>query len=118
MAHPRRKELRDKDLCGLKYFQVLGPLLDRLHANATQRDHAGNRQLHFDQYAGLILLCFFSPLVDSLRGIQQASSLAKVQKLLGCERAALLAQSAKPAASSIPPCCANSSAPWPSKRCR
>ena len=89
MAHPRRKEIRDKDLCGLKYFQVLGPLLDRLHANATQRDHAGNRQLHFDQYAGLILLAFFSPLVDSLRGIQQASSLAKVQKRLGCERAAL-----------------------------
>jgi Transposase DDE domain len=89
MAHPRRKDIRDKDLCGLKYFQVLGPLLDRLHANATQRDHAGNRQLHFDQYAGLILLAFFSPLVDSLRGIQQASSLAKIQKLLGCERAAL-----------------------------
>ena len=89
MAHPRRKEIRDKDLCGLKYFQVLGPLLDRLHANATQRDRAGNRQLHFDQYAGLILLAFFSPLVDSLRGIQQASSLAKVQKRLGCERAAL-----------------------------
>ncbi len=89
MAHPRRKEIRDKDLCGLKYFQVLGPLLDRLHANAAPRDRAGNRQLHFDQYAGLLLLAFFSPLVDSLRGIQQASSLAKVQKLLGCERAAL-----------------------------
>ena len=89
MAHPRRKELRDKDLCGLKYFRVLGPLLDRLHANATERDSAGNRQLHFDQYAGLLLLAFFSPVVDSLRGIQQASSLAKVQKLLGCERAAL-----------------------------
>ena len=89
MPHPRRQELRDKDLCGLKYFQVLGPWLDRLHANATPRDRAGNRQLHFDQYAGLLLLALFSPLVDSLRGIQQASSLAKVQKLLGCERAAL-----------------------------
>lgn len=89
MAHPRRKEIRDKDLVGLKYFQVLGPLLDRLHADATARDRAGNRQLHFDQYAGLILLVFFNPLVDSLRGLQQASALAKVQKLLGCERAAL-----------------------------
>jgi Transposase DDE domain len=89
MAHPRRREFRDKDLCGLKYFRVLGPLLDRLHADASARDRAGNRQLHFDQYAGLILLAFFSPLVDSVRGLQQASSLAKVQKLLGCERAAL-----------------------------
>ena len=89
MAHPRRKEIRAKDLSGLKYFKVLGPLLDRLHADATQRDHAGNRQLHFDQYAGLLLLGFFNPIIDSLRGIQQASGLAKVQKLLGCERAAL-----------------------------
>jgi hypothetical protein len=89
MAHPRRKEIRAKDLVGLKYFQVLGPLLDRLHADATARDRAGNRQLHFDQYAGLLLLVFFNPLIDSLRGLQQASALAKVQKLLGCERASL-----------------------------
>jgi Transposase DDE domain len=89
MAHPRRKEIHAKDLSGLKYFQVLGPLLDRLHADATQRDRAGNRQLHFDQYAGLLLLGFFNPILDSLRGLQQASGLAKVQKLLGCERAAL-----------------------------
>jgi hypothetical protein len=89
MAHPRRKEISDKAVRGLKYFSVLGPLLDRLHADATERDRAGNRVLHFDQYAGLLLLGFFSPIVTSLRGIQQASSLAKVQKLLGCERAAL-----------------------------
>jgi hypothetical protein len=89
MAHPRRKEISDKAVRGLKYFSVLGPLLDRLHADATERDRAGNRVLHFDQYAGLLLLAFFSPIVTSLRGIQQASSLAKVQKLLGCERAAL-----------------------------
>jgi len=89
MAHSKRKEIRAKDLTGLKYFKVLGPLLDRLHADATQRDRAGNRNLHFDQYAGLLLLGFFNPIIDSLRGIQQASGLAKVQKLLGCERAAL-----------------------------
>ncbi len=89
MGRPRRQEIRDKDLIGLKYFKVLGPLLDRLHADATQRDRAGNRNLHFDQYAGLLLLGFFNPIIDSLRGIQQASGLAEVQKLLGRERAAL-----------------------------
>jgi hypothetical protein len=89
MAPSRRKEIRAKDLSGLKYFKLLGPLLDRLHADATQRDRAGNRILHYDQYAGLLLLAFFNPIIDSLRGIQQASALAKVQKLLGCERAAL-----------------------------
>jgi len=89
MAHPRRNELRDKDLVGLKYYHVLGPLLDRLHSDATDRDPAGNRQLHFDQYASLLLLGFFNPVVDSLRGLQQASTLAKVQHRLGCARASL-----------------------------
>jgi hypothetical protein len=42
-----------------------------------------------DQYCLLILLYLFNPIVTSLRGIQQASELAKVQKKLGCPRAAL-----------------------------
>ncbi|MBM4011887.1 MAG: IS4/IS5 family transposase, partial [Planctomycetes bacterium] len=41
-------------------------------------DKAGNRDLYMDQYCTLILLWFFSPVVDSLRGIQQASELDKV----------------------------------------
>jgi hypothetical protein len=89
MAQPRRVDIRDKDLHGLKYFRLVGPLLERLQNDATARDKAGNRQLFFDQYAGLLLLTFFSPIVTSLRALQQASGLAKVQKLLGCQRAAL-----------------------------
>lgn len=89
MAQPRRADIRDKDLHGLKYFRLVGPLLERLQSDATYRDKAGNRQLFFDQYAGLLLLTFFSPVVNSLRALQQASALTKVQKLLGCERAAL-----------------------------
>lgn len=89
VARQRRREILEKDLQGLKYFKVLGPLLERLHDDATARDRAGNRILHFDQYAALLLLYFFNPIVTSLRGIQQASGLNKVQRLLGCERAAL-----------------------------
>jgi hypothetical protein len=89
MANQRRSEVRASDLRGLKYFKTLGPLLDRLHDEATQRDRAGNRKLFFDQYASLLLLYFFNPIVTSLRGIQQASRLDKVQKLLGCKRVAL-----------------------------
>ena len=89
MARQRRPEIREADLRGLKYFKILGPFLERLHDDATQRDRAGNRKLHFDQYAALLLLYFFNPILTSLRGIQQASQLPKVQKLLGCERAAL-----------------------------
>jgi Transposase DDE domain len=86
MAAKRRTPIRDRDLKGLKYFKILGSLLDRLHDNATARDHAGNRRLFYDQYACLLLLFFFNPVVKSLRSIQQASTLDKVQRLFGCNR--------------------------------
>jgi hypothetical protein len=88
MATRARPIVTERDLQGFKYFRLLQPFLDRLHGDATERDRAGNRQLHFDQYASLILLYFFNPILGSLRGIQQASGLAKIQKLLGCSRAA------------------------------
>ena len=37
----------------------------------------------------MVLLFYFNPIVDSLRGIQQASQLGKIQKNLGCSRASL-----------------------------
>ena len=67
MPHPRRADVRPKDIQGLKYFRLVGPLLDRLHGDAAARDRAGNRQLFFDPYAGLLLLTFFSPILTSLR---------------------------------------------------
>jgi hypothetical protein len=85
----KRQELRERDITGLKYFDRLAPLLSRLHDDGCARDRAGNRILHFDQYCLLILLYLFNPIVTSLRGIQQASQLANVQKKLGCARAAL-----------------------------
>jgi hypothetical protein len=73
----------------LKYFDKLAPLLARLHDVGCERDHAGNRQLHFDQYCMLVLLFLFNPVVRSLRAIQQASQLRNVQRKLGCLRASL-----------------------------
>lgn len=84
-----KRKLKESDISGLKYFDKLAPLLERLHDDACERDKAGNRELHFDQYCLLILLYLFNPVVTSLRGIQQASELDKVQKKLGCQRAAL-----------------------------
>ena len=81
--------LREEDVQGLKYFERLAPLLERLHDVGCQRDKAGNRTLHYDQYCLLILLYFFNPIVDSMRGLSQASELRKVQKKLGCSRASL-----------------------------
>ena len=54
-----------------------------------ERDKAGNRTLHFDQYCMLVLLFLFNPVVRSLRAIEQASELRKVQRKLGCQRASL-----------------------------
>ena len=89
MAAQRRAKVTAKDLQGFKYFRLLLPLLERLQHLGTERDHAGNRQLFFDQYAALMLLYFFNPVLTSLRGVQQASGLAKVQKLLGVRRTSL-----------------------------
>jgi hypothetical protein len=89
MAARQQTPISDKDLKGLKYFKLLGSLVERLHDNATSRDRAGNRSLFYDQYACLLLLFFFNPIVKSLRGIQKASTLDKVQRLFGCERVSL-----------------------------
>jgi Transposase DDE domain len=89
MARPQPSKIRDSDIVGLKYFNRLMPLLERLHPVGTQRDRAGNRQLFFDHYCAYLLLFLFNPIVTSLRGIQQASELKKVQKKLGCPRTAL-----------------------------
>jgi hypothetical protein len=89
MAGRKREEVDEKDIQGLKYFDQLLPLLERLHEVGCERDKAGNRDLHFDEYGALILLYLFNPVVTSLRGIQQASELKKVQRKLGCARASL-----------------------------
>jgi hypothetical protein len=89
MAATKNIPVTAKDLQGLKYFKVLKPLLERLHSVGTERDQAGNRQLFFDQYAALVLLYFFNPILTSLRAVQQASALDKVQRVLGCSRTSL-----------------------------
>lgn len=83
MAMPKRPEITDDQLQGFKYFKKLLPFLDRLHDHATERDKAGNRDLHYDQYLSLQLLFFFNPIVTSMRGLVQASTLKKVRQQLG-----------------------------------
>ena len=81
--------IEPSDVQGLKYFEKLRPLLARLHAVGTERDKAGNRELHMDEYCILQLLWMFSPILTSLRALQQASELDKVRKKLGVGRASL-----------------------------
>jgi len=74
---------------GGKYLKLLNKVLIKLHDVATERDLAGNRTLHCDQYISLLLLYFFSPSLTSLRAIQRASGLQKVQKMTGGGRISL-----------------------------
>lgn len=71
---------------GAKYLGKVFPLLAKLRDDGCARDRAHNRTLFYDQYAALILLSMFSPAMDSLRAIRQASALSKVQHLLGTDR--------------------------------
>src|SRR6476620_10083071 len=74
---------------GFKYVRLVDTLLQALHSAGTERDRAGNRQLFYDQYATLLLLYFFTPTLTSLRGVQQVSTLAKVQQRWRVQRTAL-----------------------------
>jgi hypothetical protein len=86
---PNTPAAQSCDIVGLKYFDMLLPLLERLHDDECQRDKAKNRELHYDKYCLLILLYLFNPTVTSLRSLQQASELEKVKKKLGTSRASL-----------------------------
>lgn len=48
-----------------------------------------NRDLHYDEFVGFILLHFFSPVLGSMRALQQASTLEKVQQTLKLPRFSL-----------------------------
>ena len=89
MGHERRDKIEERDLQGFKYFKVLSRLLETLHGAACDRDRAHNRKLHMDQYLSLILLYQFNPICDSLRALQEASELKKVQRVLGVPRSSL-----------------------------
>ena len=89
MPRTKRPDIEPQDVVGLDYFRKLRPLFEPLHRVACQRDRAGNRTLHYDQFCCLIMLYMFNPIVSSLRAIQQASELKNVQKKLGCSRASL-----------------------------
>jgi hypothetical protein len=91
MAATLPPALTAEDLQGFKYFRLLGPLFGHLRTVGTERDRAGNRQLFYDQYASLLLLYFFNPVVTSLRGLQQTTTLTKVQERLGVRQTSLSA---------------------------
>jgi hypothetical protein len=78
-----------RKLQGFKYFELIDELLERLRPVGTERDRAGNRDLYFDQYATLMILYYFNPTARTLRGLQQFTTLEKVQRLCGVKPTSL-----------------------------
>ena len=85
----KRHKINESELQGFKYFKAISGMLESLHKAGCQQDRAGNSKLHMDQYMSLLLLYMFNPICTSLRAVQQASELKKVQRKLGCPRASL-----------------------------
>src|SRR4030043_51352 len=93
----KRHKIKENELHGFKYFKAIAGMLEGLREAGCMRDKAGNRILHMDQYMSLLPLYMFNPICTSLRAVQQASELKKVQRKLGCSRASLgsLSESAR-----------------------
>ena len=83
------QEIDERALQGFRCVKPVLKLVRHLHDTATERDRAGNRQWHMDEHIALLLLFMFNPICDSLRALQRASGLKKVQRLLGVPRASL-----------------------------
>ncbi|MFH1896782.1 MAG: hypothetical protein ABH886_00835, partial [Candidatus Desantisbacteria bacterium] len=77
--------IKEEDLQGFKRIRKFIPMLEQFHLICDNP----NRDLHFDQYISFILFYFFNPVLTSLRGIQQASHLEKVKKVLGVKGTSL-----------------------------
>ena len=87
MATGRKKKppVKEADLHGYKYFERFISTLKQFHLIKAHH----NRELHYDQYIALVLFYFFNPVLTSLRAIQQASTLEKVQSVLGVKATSL-----------------------------
>jgi hypothetical protein len=80
-----KPKIKPSDIQGAKYLDQIIDLLRPLH------DHRPDpkRLLHYDEFCAWLLLYFFTPILTSLRGLQQASSLEQLQRKLDLPRFSL-----------------------------
>lgn len=72
---------------GLKILGRLRDLFAHLHGQGCERDKAGNRTLHFDQLACLVMVAMFNPIARSMRALSQLSDLPQIRKRFGLQHA-------------------------------
>lgn len=88
---PKKKATpaRHDPIEGAEMLRRVFPMLSVLAKSGTERDKAKNRQLLFSQYASLLLVGLFNPILNSSRAIVSASGLKKVRKLTGGKKVSL-----------------------------
>jgi len=80
-----KKPLQANDVQGGKYVAQILDLLRPLHAHCEDP----KRRLHYDEFCSWLLLYFFTPVLDSMRGLQQASDIATIKRKLKLPRFSL-----------------------------
>lgn len=85
MNSRQKQPVEVKHLRGFKYFKRIDALLNHLHNS----NNDPKRELHFDQYASLLLFYFFNGIITSMRGLQKVTDFDKVRKKLGISHASL-----------------------------
>ena len=87
MSHSQVDAEPLQNLAGLKMLGRLGDLFAHLHRQGCDRDKAGNRTLHLDQMACLVMLAMFNPIARSMRALSKLSDLPQVRKRFGISHA-------------------------------
>jgi hypothetical protein len=85
-GRPRRSDIKPSQIAGMKHLTNIMDLLRPL------REKEGNdpkRKLHYDELIAFILLYFYTPVLTSMRGLQQASKFEILRKKLGLHRFSL-----------------------------
>lgn len=72
-------------LQGLKFFKPMQKLLGELRQHCAHP----NRSLHFDEYLALLLLSFYNPALQSLRGLIKCSDAHLAERNLGLHHTSL-----------------------------
>lgn len=80
-----KAKIRASDVQGAKYLTEIIELLRPLHPHCADP----KRELHFDEYCAWLLLYFFTPVIDSMRGLQQASEFETIRRKLALPRFSL-----------------------------
>jgi hypothetical protein len=91
------KTLQEEPLPNQRLLRRAVELFAGLREVGCERDSAGNRRLCFNEYCSWILFYAVTPLIASMRALQEASTLENLQQALGLRRFSLGSFSEAPA---------------------